>query len=110
MARPGRFELPTLCLEGRRSIQLSYGRSTEGFSLRPFLSQSQRARRRNASHCDGFTVVPLQCDWPLLRSRSRQVPCFLVIVFYVRTSEETNADFHRDRHEDEKRPRGERSA
>src|SRR5260370_1637294 len=27
MARPGRLELPTLCLEGRRSIQLSYGRS-----------------------------------------------------------------------------------
>ena len=26
MARPGRVELPTLCLEGRRSIQLSYGR------------------------------------------------------------------------------------
>ena len=27
MARPGRVELPTLCLEGRRSIQLSYGRT-----------------------------------------------------------------------------------
>src|SRR6266704_4627566 len=26
VARPGRFELPTLCLEGRRSIRLSYGR------------------------------------------------------------------------------------
>jgi hypothetical protein len=26
MARPGRLELPTLCLEGRRSVQLSYGR------------------------------------------------------------------------------------
>ena len=26
MARPERFELPTLCLEGRCSIQLSYGR------------------------------------------------------------------------------------
>src|SRR5208337_1557343 len=32
MARPGRFELPTLCLEGRRSIQLSYGRSLPNFS------------------------------------------------------------------------------
>ena len=28
MARPGRLELPTLCLEGRCSIQLSYGRTT----------------------------------------------------------------------------------
>jgi hypothetical protein len=27
VARPGRLELPTLCLEGRRSIQLSYGRA-----------------------------------------------------------------------------------
>ncbi len=26
VARPGRLELPTLCLEGRRSFQLSYGR------------------------------------------------------------------------------------
>ena len=26
MARPARFELATLCLEGRCSIQLSYGR------------------------------------------------------------------------------------
>jgi hypothetical protein len=32
MARPGRLELPTLCLEGRRSIQLSYGR-IRGYSL-----------------------------------------------------------------------------
>ena len=32
LARPGRLELPTLCLEGRRSIQLSYGRIL-GYSL-----------------------------------------------------------------------------
>ncbi len=31
VARPGRLELPTLCLEGRRSIQLSYGRSDFSF-------------------------------------------------------------------------------
>jgi hypothetical protein len=39
MARPARLELATLCLEGRRSIQLSYGRSFSNFSqtevLRP---------------------------------------------------------------------------
>jgi hypothetical protein len=37
VARPGRFELPTLCLEGRRSIQLSYGRNridSKTFALR----------------------------------------------------------------------------
>ena len=32
MARPARFERATLCLEGRCSIQLSYGRSNLNFS------------------------------------------------------------------------------
>ncbi len=41
MARPEGFEPPTLCLEGRRSIRLSYGRYALNFSyykrLRYFL-------------------------------------------------------------------------
>ncbi len=32
MARPARLERATLCLEGRRSIQLSYGRAFPNFS------------------------------------------------------------------------------
>ena len=31
MVRPERLELPTLCSEGRCSIQLSYGRSQRSF-------------------------------------------------------------------------------
>jgi hypothetical protein len=31
MVRPERLELPTLCSEGRCSIQLSYGRSQTSF-------------------------------------------------------------------------------
>jgi hypothetical protein len=33
LARPGRIELPTLCLEGRCSIQLSYGRDDANLPL-----------------------------------------------------------------------------
>ena len=37
MARPARFERATLCLEGRCSIQLSYGRvDFDWLSVRPF--------------------------------------------------------------------------
>ncbi len=38
VARPGRLELPTLCLEGRRSIQLSYGRIVYYLDFRTFLA------------------------------------------------------------------------
>jgi hypothetical protein len=37
MVRPARLELATLCLEGRRSIQLSYGRIGEHHHFKPVL-------------------------------------------------------------------------
>jgi hypothetical protein len=42
MARPARLELATLCLEGRRSIQLSYGRSPLNFSYNKLLGYNLR--------------------------------------------------------------------
>ena len=43
VARPERFELPTLCFEGRCSIQLSYGRNFIISSLRCSLPLFQGA-------------------------------------------------------------------
>jgi hypothetical protein len=49
VARPARLELATLCLEGRRSIQLSYGRvassdsKTGAASQHAFLTESKCA-------------------------------------------------------------------
>jgi hypothetical protein len=47
MARPARLELATLCLEGRRSIQLSYGRVVcNWFNVLRLLHFSQGQPRR----------------------------------------------------------------
>src|SRR5882724_369212 len=55
VARPGRLELPTLCLEGRCSIQLSYGRSL------PNLSQTQLLRPELHVHASNEKPVsPLE--------------------------------------------------
>ena len=45
MARPEGVEPPTLCLEGRCSIQLSYGR-VEHLDYKPF-----------TNHCNGFDFL-----------------------------------------------------
>src|SRR2546429_5916833 len=65
VARPGRLELPTLCLEGRRSIQLSYGRTTGGcFSLRLLLSQSQRHDVAMHHRCKAdCTILAVEPEW-----------------------------------------------
>ena len=49
MARPARFERTTACLEGRCSIQLSYGRGQQDIS--------GRGTRAQARLCGGFSLV-----------------------------------------------------
>ena len=64
MARPGRLELPTLCLEGRRSFRLSYGRVACNWltvlRLRPL---SQRATEPPRPHYGQSTDALLQRNW-----------------------------------------------
>src|ERR1700693_6263449 len=64
MARPGRFELPTLCLEGRRSIQLSYGRNCLILELSSgdrkcdltYVTFGRRRRRRSTARTSGWRL------------------------------------------------------
>jgi hypothetical protein len=67
VARPERLELPTLCLEGRRSIQLSYGRiryvDSKSFTAPQryhfeALSLCLEGRRSIATESFGPTVQP----------------------------------------------------
>src|SRR5579863_703941 len=63
MARPGRLELPTLCLEGRRSIQLSYGRlDCNQFSLMPLSQLSHWIAVRVQLQCARFCAHP-HCEF-----------------------------------------------
>ena len=47
MARPEGLEPPTLCLEGRRSIQLSYGRIVTIVLFSHYLRNITRRHRKN---------------------------------------------------------------
>jgi hypothetical protein len=52
MARPEGFEPPTLCLEGRRSFQLSYGRLMDPMVVR---DHSRGFMTRDTTICYSFT-------------------------------------------------------
>ncbi|SPF42731.1 hypothetical protein SBA4_2970021 [Candidatus Sulfopaludibacter sp. SbA4] len=47
MVRPGRFERPTFCSGGKRSIQLSYGRTLWGAFILYQCSKSGGPRHRS---------------------------------------------------------------
>ena len=68
MARPGRFELPTLCLEGRRSIQLSYGRTVCYSDFRTLLAPINDflAAGQVKSNCSKYSMSPM-CSMLLAR-------------------------------------------
>ena len=57
MARPERFELPTLCFEGRCTIQLSYGRVGYVDSKSFIMSKDMILGAMNFSAKDRCSVV-----------------------------------------------------
>ena len=74
MARPERFELPTLCFEGRCSIQLSYGRAVEvGLILKHLLPFPKTKSSSFSLYCVR-TVPESQVDGRILA----QVDCHFV--------------------------------
>ena len=72
MARPERFELPTLCFEGRCSIQLSYGRVVFSLVNRYFLMMADRVE---------VIVCPFVCTF----RRSVATGIFIAEILYTTT-------------------------
>jgi hypothetical protein len=66
--RPERFELPTYCSGGNRSIHLSYGRPKGRISLHGW---GQSFKRGNLWHCASCTQL-FRCGTAGSRSQSRK--------------------------------------
>jgi hypothetical protein len=62
LARPERFELPTLCFEGRCSIQLSYGRIVDHSDSKLFLDFASTTSLRLCQTCAKTPLRVRCCD------------------------------------------------
>jgi hypothetical protein len=70
MARPARLELATLCLEGRRSIQLSYGRVADSDSRAGAACQDTFLSQMRSAQGSGERTAALTPDIPLACKRA----------------------------------------
>src|ERR1700674_4771363 len=99
MARPERFELPTLCFEGRCSIQLSYGRAVEVSLILKHLLPFQKLNPPCFSLCGRTVAKPqlagrfwhsvpvISLAWRLSLSRASLLICNFIFEYFLKTCE-----------------------